>query len=275
MRIALLPDDRPISIEALKSLPDDARPTELRCAAATTLGLPCLGKAWTVNLDSKVRSPWFAARHVSECTAHVSSAPSEAGDAGHTVDVVRRDVLRITRGRSHNDGESARHEPDASVPGTGTQRLMPARPGEYGRSVDSAPRLKTLLKELILTGIPDDTTVECPVTGDLNPAREYILPLATARDALGWHILYGEIYRTGIRPESGSRYFEVRRGSRGTAHQALTVFVSPHLLDAVLGRIPVDQLVGRWIIVLADVGRRASWCSPAFATDVAIRRPLV
>lgn len=271
MRIALLPDGRPIGIETYKARPAGARPTDLRCAAATTSGDPCHGKAWPMNLDSKVRAPWFAARHVPDCTAHVEHTPSETGDAGHTVTVVRRDILRITRGHARHQGTGARHDPDDTVAGPRTQRSVPAGPGEHGRSVDSAPRLLTLLGDLITAGVPD-TLIECPITGRQHPAQEYILPLATARGATGWHILFGQIYTTGIRPESRSRFFDVRRGTRGTAHQALRVYISPHMLDEVLGRIPIDNLVGRWIILLSNVKPGRSWCEPLEAFDVAIRR---
>lgn len=271
MKIALLPDDRPIWIEAYKALPESDRPTDLRCAAATSRGEPCLGVAWTQNLVSTVRPPVFAAHHIPGCTREIQRPPSESGDSGHAVKVTRRDVLRITRGRAQHERAGVMHEPDDTTPGMSTQRSVPAGPGERGCSVDSAPRLLTLLGDLITAGIPD-TLMQCPVTGELHLAEEYILPLAPARGATGWHLLYGEIYDTGIRAESGSRWFEVRRGTRGTAHQSLRAFVPPRLLADVMGRIPADKLVGRWIILLSDVKPGRTWCEPPEAFDVAIRR---
>lgn len=272
MRVALLSDGQRIWIDNYKTLPESELPIVLRCAAVTSRGRPCLGDAWPTCLTSKVKSAAFAAHHIAGCTRQVDRPPSAPGDAGHADLVTLHDVIRITRRPRKGGSGGPQHVPDDSTPGESTRRSVPAGPGQRGHNVDASYGLVTMLGDLIVAGIPD-AVVECPMTGQRHLAKEYILPLATARGATGWHLLYGEIYKSNIREESGSRRFEIRRGTRGTAHQALTPFVSQHMLDDVMGEIPPEKLVGRWIILLAFVKPGVTWCEPAEPIDIAIRLP--
>lgn len=267
MRQAMKQSGERISIDQYRALPAATRPANLRCPGAAA-GTPCEREVWAGALESQVVTAYFAAHHIAGCDEGAAPVQQEAGDAGHDHAVVVAGVLNVTLEPAARPGGGTRQTPDDAAEGNETRRLRPAGPGEAGQSQDAAPRLRTVLRDLITTGFDPDLIVRCPKTQNLHRAADYFVPLETGRGTTGWRMFYGRIASTFINVRTRSLGIIPHLNGEPSGRE-LTVYVPPYLQEGFLGRITQEQLEGRWIIVL-DHGRGGHWIKVEDPTYVAL-----